>query len=216
MVFILDTCLSNRRNDKESKLPKNTRYGDIARTRTIAAVDNVDTIRTTNGVHVNGAKHANGTKHANGATHENGVHTNGSGGILKRETVEKKQNGLLQMTANGRAATKNEGAQTTPRASRAEETVYDYDDEDEDGGGEDAAERVTPVHQYGRRYMDNRGFSGYKHAEWYDTEMDLPKMKKLEINVPPEGSPDYRRRYVYQLKTDVQIRLNKDDESLSG
>jgi hypothetical protein len=25
--------------------------------------------------------------------------------------------------------------------------------------------------------------------------MDLPKMKKLEINVPTEESPDYRRRY---------------------
>lgn len=200
MVFILDTCMSNRRNDKKSKLPKNTRYGDIARTKT-AAVDNVDSIRVTNGLHANGEKQANGEKHANGtngvhangATHANGVQANGLGGILKRETVEKKQSGLLQTTANGRAAvTRNEGGQTSLRPTRAEEeTVYDYDDEDEG-----AADGATPVHQYGRKYLDNRGFSGYKHAEWYDTEMDLPKMKKLEINVPPEGSPDYRRRYV--------------------
>lgn len=180
MVFILDTCLSNRRNDKKSHLPKNTRYGDIARTRAAAAVDTVDSVRTTNGVHKNGVHSKN--EHGNGL-HANGEYTSG-GGILKRETVtEKRQNGLLQTTETngGRAVeTRSEGVQTSS-TTRGEET-------DDDG--------ASTVHQYGRKYLENRGFDGQRHADWYDTDMDLPKMKKLEINVPLDESPDYRRRYV--------------------
>lgn len=174
MVFVLDTCLSNRRNDKKSHLPKNTRYGDIARTRT-AAVDTNAVVN--NGVHVNGS-------HVN----DGGVPVS-NGGILKqREMVEKKLNGLLQtIGVNGHAVqTKNEGVQTSAEAMRR------------DGGAADERDGMEPVHQYGRKYLDHRGFSGHSHADWYDTDMDLPKMKKLEINVPLEESPDYRRRYTYE------------------
>lgn len=192
MVFVLDTCLSNRRNDKESHLlPKNTRYGDIARTR--AAVDGgAMHANGTNGVHANGTNgvHANGTNgvHTNGT---NGVHVNGTNGVPKRETaIENKQkNGLLRTAGNGRAVeTKNESVQTTTSRNRGRPDEDGYDD-DVDGAA---------TLQYGRRYLDDRGFDvghGHRHAEWYDTDMDLPKMKKLEINVPAEESPDYRRRY---------------------
>jgi len=128
----------------------------------------------TNGVHVNGT---------------NGVQVNGTNGVLKRETaVENKQkNGLLRTAANGRTVeTKNESVQTT--------TSRDRGRPGEDGDDVDGA----AAHQYGRRYLDDRGFDvshGHRHTEWYDTDMDLPKMKKLEINVPTEESPDYRRRY---------------------
>jgi len=192
MVFVLDTCLSNRRNDKESHLlPKNTRYGDIARTRT--AVGGALHANGTNGLHVNGTNgvHVNGTNgmHTNGT---NGVHVNGTKGISKREMAEenKEKNGLLRTTAaanGGRMVeTKNESVQTTTsRDPGPPEKNYD----EVDG---------TVAHQYGRRYLDDRGFDvgrGHRHADWYDTDMDLPKMKKLEINVPTEESPDYRRRY---------------------
>ncbi|XP_003245679.1 uncharacterized protein LOC100571649 [Acyrthosiphon pisum] len=207
MVFVLDTCLSNRRNDKESHLlPKNTRYGDIARTR--AAVDGAMHANGTNGVHANGTNgvHANGTNgvHANGmngvhANGMNGVHVNGINGVLKRETaVENKQkNGLLRTAANGRTVeTKNESVQTT--------TSRDRGRPDEDGDDVDG----VSAHQYGRRYLDDRGFDvshGHRHTEWYDTDMDLPKMKKLEINVPAEESPDYRRRFV-NVKSGIKLQ----------
>lgn len=157
MLFILDTCLSHRRNGEKSDLPKNTRYGDIARTRTAATapVDVVDSMRV-NGVHANGRTdvHANGRTdgHANGRTD----------GVLKQEAVEKKQKGLLQTAVE----TKNESVQTTMKHEA----------------------------QYGRKYLENRGFA--RHTDWYDTDMDLPKMKKLEINVSTEESPNYRRRSV--------------------
>lgn len=180
MVFVLDTCLSNRRNDKKSPLSKNTRYGDIARTR--VAADMVDSARTTNGVHANGGGYMNGGVHVDGGEQVNGVvHTNGdesvnrghdNGGILKWETVEKKQNGLLQTTAaNGRVVGSGQDA---------------YADDD-----------MAPVvhHQYGRKNMDNRGFDGHRYADWYDTEMDLSKMKKLEINVPTDDALNNRNRY---------------------
>ncbi|XP_050420919.1 uncharacterized protein LOC126833547 [Adelges cooleyi] len=142
MVFILDICLSSKQDsDKKSKLPKNTRYGDIA--RTMNSADVVDSVRV------------NGT--SNG-------HTNG---IMKKETVEKKQNGLLQTAIDG-VETKSEAVQTMTE--------------------EDARS------QYGRKYLGNRGFS--KHTDWYDTGMDLPKMKKLEINVP-EDSIEHRHRFVH-------------------
>jgi hypothetical protein len=168
MVFILDTCLSNSRNDKKSHIPKNTRYGDIARTRTA-----VNTNTVNNGVHINNGMHVN-----NDVSVNNGV-------ILKqREMVEKKLNGLLQTTsANGHAVlTKNEGVQTSAEAMRQK-------------GEADERDGTEPVHQYGRKYLNDRGFSGHSHADWYDTDMDLPKMKKLEINVPLEESSDYRHRY---------------------
>lgn len=189
MVFVLDTCLSNRRNDKESHLlPKNTRYGDIARTR--AAVDGAVHANGANGVHANGKNgvHTNGTNgvHINGT---NGVHINGTNDVPKREAVveNKQKNGLLRTAANGRTVeTKNESVQTTTRRDRGRP--------DEDGDDVDGA----VANQYGRRYLNDRGFDmghGHRHTEWYDTDMDLPKMKKLEINVPSEESPDYRRRY---------------------
>lgn len=197
MVFVLDTCLSTRRNDKESHLlPKNTRYGDIARTR--AAVDSALQTNGTNRLHANGLN-ANGVNgvHANGANGvhvngKNGVHVNGTKGVQKWETAEenKEKNGLLRTTAatNGRAVeTKNESVQTTMNRDRGGRPEEDHDDVD----------GVVPQ-QYGRRYLDDRGFDvgrGHRHADWYDTDMDLPKMKKLEINVPTEESPDYRRRY---------------------
>ncbi|XP_060840222.1 uncharacterized protein LOC132921293 [Rhopalosiphum padi] len=206
MVFVLDTCLSTRRNDKESHLlPKNTRYGDIARTR--AAVDSALQTNGTNRLHANGLNangvngvHANGANgvHVNGkngvhANGMNGVHVNGTKGVQKWETVEenKEKNGLLRTTAatNGRAVeTKNESVQTTMNRDRGGRPEEDHDDVD----------GVVPQ-QYGRRYLDDRGFDvgrGHRHADWYDTDMDLPKMKKLEINVPTEESPDYRRRFV--------------------
>lgn len=171
MVFILDTCLSHRGDYKKSQLPKNTRYGDIARTRTVAATAPVDVVDSmvhakshanghSNG-HVNGHSNGHANVHSNGYTngHANG-HTNG---ILKREAVDKKQSGLLQTAVE----TKNEGVQTT--MTRGEDSGI----------------------QHGRKYSENRGFS--RHADWYDVDMDLLKMKKLEINVPEE-SPDYRRR----------------------
>jgi len=183
MVFVLDTCLSNRQNDKESHLlPKNTRYGDIARTRT--AVDGAMHTNETNGVHANGTNgvHANGT---------NGVHVIGTNGVPKREMMfeNKQKNGLLRTAVNGRTVeTKNESVQTTT-------TNRDRGRADDDG--DDDVDASVAL-QYGRRYLDDRGFDvghGHRHAEWYDTDMDLAKMKKLEINVPSEESPDYRRRY---------------------
>lgn len=163
MVFVLDTCLSNRRDGKKSHLTKNTRYGDIARTRAAP-----DTERSTNGVQVNGVGHANG-------------------GILKWETVEKKQNGLLKTTeANGHAAEigNGKGVQSPPSATSEQDA--DVDD----------GVVVAPMvhHQYGRKNTDNRGFDGHRYADWYDTEMDLSKMKKLEINVPTDDSPNYRHK----------------------
>ncbi|XP_025199511.1 uncharacterized protein LOC112597614 [Melanaphis sacchari] len=209
MVFVLDTCLSNRRNDKESHLlPKNTRYGDIARTRT--AVDGALHANGANGMHANGTNglHVNGTNglHANGmnglhANGTNGVHINGTKGVQKREAVEenKEKNGLLRTTAavNGRVVeTKNESVQTTASRDRGR-PEEDYDDVD-----------GAVAHQYGRRYMGDRGFDvgrGHRHADWYDTDMDLPKMKKLEINVPTEESPDYRRRFV-NIKNSTKLQ----------
>lgn len=195
MVFVLDTCLSSRRDGgKKSRLPKNTRYGDIARTRTV--LDTVDSTHVTKAAHVNETEkkavaHANGTEknvvaHANGTeknavAHANGIHKSAgahvNGGILKRETMEK--NGLLQTAAaNGRVVEmKNESVQTM----KEEETDIDA---------------TESVHQYGRKHLENRGFGGHRHADWFDTDMDLTKMKKLEINVSPEEYPDYRHRYV--------------------
>lgn len=164
MVFVLDTCLSNRRDGKKSRLTKSSRYGDIARAGAAP-----DTARSTNGVQVNGGGHANGAGYTNG-------------GILKWETVEKKQNGLLKTTeANGHAAeTGNGGAVRSPPSEQ---------DADVDDG-------VAPAvhHQYGRKNMEDRGFDGHRYADWYDTEMDLSKMKKLEINVPTDDSPNYRHK----------------------
>lgn len=223
MVFVLDTCLSNRRDDKKSKLPKNTRYGDIPRTTTTAA-ETVDSMKIKhgghtngvheNGVHTNGMQTANGMhaangmytangvhtngvhlngKHANGVhkngKHANGVHTNGvhknaeysNGMVQKWDAVEKKQNGLLQTAIDGGRSveTRNESVQTSLAT---------------DAGDEETGDRV----QYGRKHLDNRGFGAHRHADWYDTDMDLQKMKKLEINVQhPEESPDYRRRYAF-------------------
>lgn len=104
--------------------------------------------------------HTNGYSNVHTHDDRNG-HTNG---ILKKDIVEKKQNGLLQ-TAIDEVMTKSEAVQTM-----TEEDVKS---------------------QYGRKYLENRGFS--RHSDWYDTDMDLPKMKKLEINVPEE-THEYRQR----------------------
>lgn len=185
MVFVLDTCLSNRRHDKTSESPKNTRYGDIARTRALDVPDS----RAANGVHRNGA-HANGV-HANG-THANGTHANGN--VPKRETAEKKQqNGLLQTTASGN----NESVEPTSHYADGEIAVDD-DDDDVHRYSNRHRHHHQNQQQRGHKNVDNRGFGGTRHAEWYDTDMDLPKMKKLEVNVQyPDESPDYRRRYVW-------------------
>lgn len=229
MVFILDTCLSNRRDGKKSGLPKKSRYGDIARTtvavdagtassggRTTNGVTNngvhANGKHATNGVHANGKHASNGVhvngKHVNGKHASNGVHLNGKHatngvhgieGILKQE---KKENGLLQTAAN--KVGRNEGIQTAAVEAAAalaarRRNVVETDESSGSGTGTDHEndddEVAASVHRYGRRYLENRGFDDRKHADWYDTDMDLTKMKKLEINVSAEGSPDYRRRY---------------------
>ncbi|XP_050546550.1 uncharacterized protein LOC126908468 [Daktulosphaira vitifoliae] len=175
MFFILDICLSNKINEKKTRLPKNTRFGDIA--RTLNAPDMVDAIRSANSLPKDQKiNYSNG--HTNGYSN---VHTNGdknshTNGILKKKDImEKKQNGLLQ-TAIDQVTTKSEAVQTM--------TVEDVRS------------------QYGRKYLENRGFS--RHSDWYDTDMDLPKMKKLEINVPDE-SHEYRQRFI-QLKNGNKLQ----------
>lgn len=191
MVFVLDTCLSNRRNDKESHLlPKNTRYGDIARTR--ATVDSASHVNGTNGVHTNrmNGVHAKGT---------NGVHANGTNGVLKHEMAEenKQKNGLLRTTDGRAVVTKNESVQTMMNRDRGQPD----EDRDNNINGETG-------HQYGHEYLDDRKYDaghGHRHADWYDTDMDLPKMKKLEIDVPADKFPDYRTRFV-NVKNSIKLQ----------
>lgn len=182
MVFVLDTCLSHKRNDKESHMSKSTRYGDIARTTTNGA--------RKSGEYVNGrTATTNGGEYVNGRTAAtNGLQYSNGGGSSIRESVEKKRNdGLLQTTpataddggkgSYGHVETKNESVQTSL---------------DEPDGGASAA----VVHRYGR---GSDGGQHKHHTDWYDTDMDLSRMKKLEINVL--DSPDYPHRggsrYVY-------------------